>query len=816
MEATASKTVAVTKATDRHISKVAVLGSGVMGSRIACHFANIGLQVVLLDIVPRSLTPKEEAKGLTLEDSTVRNRLVNDALRIAIKSKPSPLYSRDFASRITTGNFDDNMQLLSDCDWIIEAVVERLDIKKIVFSNVEKYRKSGTLITSNTSGIPIHMLIDGRSSDFKAHFCGTHFFNPPRYLKLFEVIPSPETHPEVIDFFMHYGDVFLGKTTVLAKDTPAFIANRIGVFSVMAIFNTMQEMGVSIEEVDALTGPITGRPKSATFRTTDVVGLDTMIKVAKGVYNNCPDDDMRHFFKIPDYVAKMEEKGWLGDKTKQGFYKKERDANGKRVIYTLNLETFEYEPKQKARLQSIADAKPIDNLKKRLKVLHRGKDKGSAFLNKLGYLLFEYVSKRIPEISDEVYRLDDAVRAGFGWELGPFEYWDVLGVANTVKAMEAAGHKPAQWVYDMLESGQTSFYEVKNNVPHVYAPASKTVESIPGADEIIKLDNYRSKEAVYKNSGATLHDIGDGVLCLEFHTKMNSIGSDVLAAINNSIEIAENEGWKGLVIGNDAANFSAGANLAMIFMLAIEQEYDELDFAIRSFQNTVARIRFSSIPVVAAPHGMTLGGGCEICLHADKVVAAAETYIGLVEVGAGVIPAGGGTKEFALRASDAYFQGDVQIPTLQSYLMNIATAKVATSAHEAMEMGILRNGIDEIVINGDRVLSEAKKAVLELHEVGYTQPIPREDILVLGRSALGTFYSGINGMQRANYISEHDEHIAQKVAYVISGADLSAPTQVNEQYLLDLERQAFLQLLTQRKSLERIQSILQTGKPLRN
>lgn len=815
MQSVAELSTPVIAATHRKIKKVAVLGSGVMGSRIACHFANVGLQVILLDIVPRELTAAEQAAGFTLEKKQVRNRIVDEALQFALKSSPSPIYQADIAKRIKTGNFDDDMALIADCDWIIEAVVERLDIKQQVFSRVEQFRKLGTLVTSNTSGIPIHLIAEGRSEDFKHHFCGTHFFNPPRYLKLLEVIPSQNTHPEVTKFFMHYGDLFLGKTTVLCKDTPAFIANRVGIFSVSAILKVMRELGLTVEEVDALTGPITGKASSATFRTADIVGLDTLIKVMNGIKENCPNDSMRDVFDVPDYMLAMEANRWLGDKTGQGFYKKVKGENGKSEILALDLNTLQYRPQIKPKFACIEAGKPIDDLKKRIKVIHATGDRGAEFLNHIGAYLCKYVSDRIPEIADEIYKIDDALRAGFSWELGAFEYWDVLGVAQVVKQMEHYGLPPAQWVYDMLANGYTSFYKSENGTRKAYNPATRQYETIPGTERLIILDNYRDQKPIWQNTGATLHNIGDDVLCLEFHTKMNAIGSDILQGINVAIDKAEKEGWKGLVIGGDAVNFSAGANLAMIFMLAIEQDYDELDFAIRLFQRTTSRIRYSSIPVVAAPRGLTLGGGCEVCLHADRVVAAAETYIGLVEVGAGVVPAGGGTKEFALHASDGYFEGDVELPSLQKYLMNIATAKVATSAYEAFDMGIFRKGIDRVTLNTNRLLADAKTAVLELYEAGYTQPLPRE-IKVLGRTALGLFYSGIWGLKTAGYASEHDEFIAQKVAYILCGGDLSAPTVVNEQYLLDLEREAFLQCLSTKKSLQRIESILKTGKPLRN
>ena len=628
----------------RTIKKVAVLGSGVMGSRIACHFANVGLQVLLLDIIPPDL--KEEEKS----NPAKRNSLVNSALQAAVKSNPSPIYKSSFVSRIKTGNFEDNLAEIKDYDWVLEAVVERLDIKQSLFEKVELHRKSGTLITTNTSGIPISMLIEGRGDDFKKHFCGTHFFNPPRYLRLFEIIPSPFTDRSVIQFFEYYADKFLGKTPVLCKDTPAFIANRVGVFSMAAIFKLQQEMGLSVSEIDSLTGTLIGKPKSATFRTADVVGLDTLIKVAKGVYEYCPNDASRDTFKVPEYVLKMEANKWLGDKTGQGFYKK-TNVEGKKVILELDLNTLEYKAAEKAKFASVGEAKMVDSLRARLKILAKGKDKAAEFLNKLNYSIFDYVSHRVPEISDELYRIDDAMIAGFGWEIGPFQHWDILGVESIVAAMKEQGHQPATWVEDMLSAGNASFYKLENGVQYFYDINTKSYQIIPGRENFIVLDHKRSQTPVFKNTGCTVHDIGDGVLCVEFQTKMNTIGGEVLEGINKALDIAESEGWKGVVLGNNAPNFSAGANLAIVLMQAIEQEWDELNFAVRHFQNTVMRLRYSSVPVVAAPHGLTLGGGCEMSMHTDACMAAAETYIGLVEVGVGVIPGGGGSKEFALRLS---------------------------------------------------------------------------------------------------------------------------------------------------------------------
>lgn len=799
----------------RTINKVAVLGSGVMGSRIACHFANIGCKVYLLDIVPQSLKEEEIKKGLTLESKQFRNRIVNENLNNVLKAKPAPLYQSTFASRILTGNFDDNLDLIKECDWIIEAVVENLKIKKDVFDKVEKFRKSGTLITTNTSGIPINFMLEDRSEDFQQHFCGVHFFNPPRYLQLMEIIPTPKTKNEVVSFLMYYGDLFLGKMPVLCKDTPAFIANRIGVFSMMAVFKLMKEMNLKIKEIDTLTGPLTGKPKSATFRTADVVGIDTLVKVAKNIYQDCPDDEARELFQIPDYVEKMVEKNWLGDKTNQGFYKKIVDEKGKKDIYELNIDTFEYEPSAKIKYASVTAAKQIDGLPERLKSLFLSKDKAGEFLKKLFMMIFQYSSNRIPEIADELYKIDDALRAGFGWEVGPFETWDILGLEKSIEIMEKENLKPAGWVYNMLAKGFNSFYRIQNGKKQFYDTASSSYKEIPGRNNFIILENYRTNQPVWKNVGAVLHDVGDGIVNIEFQTKMNTIGTEILESINKSIEIAEKD-FKGLVIGNDGQNFSAGANLAMMFMLAAEQEYDEIDMAVRTFQNTMMRVRYSSVPVVAAPHGLTLGGGCELCLHADKVVASAETYVGLVEVGVGIIPAGGGSKEMTLRSSDSFTEGAVEFPELQKRFLSIAQAKVSTSALEAFDLDIFRKGRDSYIVNQNRIIFEAKKAALELAEQGYTQPQQRENILALGKSALSTLLVGAYSFFNANYMSEHDKKIVEKLANVMCGGDLSAPTLVSEQYLLDLEREAFLSLIGEKKTLERIQSILTTGKPLRN
>lgn len=777
----------------RIIRKVAVLGSGIMGSRIACHFAGTGVQVLLLDM---------------------ERKQAADALTAAVKSNPSPVYTKNALKLISTGSFEADLPAIKEYDWIIEVVVERLDIKQQIFSEVEKYRKPGTLVTSNTSGIPIHLMAEGRSDDFKKHFCGTHFFNPPRYLRLLEIIPTSFTDAAVVDYLMQYGDLQLGKITVLCKDTPAFIANRIGVFSIMYIFKLLETIGLTIDEVDILTGPVLGRPKSATFRTADVVGIDTLVNVAKGVYENCPADEARETFKIPFWLNKMIEQKLLGEKTGEGFFKKNKSAGGEKEILTIDLATLEYKPGVKARFATLESVKAVEDLQTRLPLLMQGKDKAGEFYRQFHYGLFSYISYRIPEISNDIYRVDYAMTAGFGWQTGAFESWDICGVKETVSKMKEAGYPVAPWVEEMISKGITAFYIIKNGKRLYYNVNKKEYVPVAGTEAYIVMKNF-SGETIWKNNACRLYHLGEEVLGLEWYTKMGSIGGEVLEGIQHSISVSE-EKYKGLVIANEGANFSAGANVGMLFMLAIEQEYEELDMAIRMFQQTMMRVRYSAVPVVVAPHALTLGGACELSLHADKVCAAAETYIGLVELGVGLIPGGGGTKEFALRAADEMHEDEPETITLKNRFLTIATAKVSTSAYEGFELGIFRKGHDEVVMNQSARIAEARRSVLEMSDSGYRMPVQRKDIKVLGRSALGSFYAGINSMWRADYATGHDAHVARKLAYVLCGGDLSEQSLVSEQYLLDLEKEAFLSLCGEKKTLERIQGVLKTGKPVRN
>jgi 3-hydroxyacyl-CoA dehydrogenase len=800
---------------NRQIRKVAVLGSGVMGSRIACHFANIGCEVLLLDIVPNQLTPEETKKGLTIDSISVRNRIVNSALQFALKSNPSPIYRKSFASLIQIGNFEDDLAKISSCDWIIEVVIERLDIKLQLFEKVEKYRTPGTLISSNTSGIPIHMMNENRSNDFKAHFCGTHFFNPPRYLQLLEIIPTPHTKPEIIDFLMDYGMRFLGKKTVLCKDTPAFIANRVGVYSIMSLFHAVKELGFTVDEVDKLSGPVLGRPKSATFRTCDVVGLDTLVHVANGLKANCPNDEEKQLFELPDYISKMVENGWLGSKSGQGFYKKSKDENGKKQILSLDLNTLEYKVAEKVKFPTLDMAKPIEDLRQRTKMLLMGMDKAGQFYRQIFGGLFAYVSNRIPEISNDFYKIDDALKAGFGWELGPFETWDILGLDQGLKLIKDQNKNVAAWVEEMKASGFTSFYKTEKGKRLYFDISNKTYQVIPGTENLVQLDSMRDENKVWGNSDATIVHLGDGILNLEFHTKMNTIGGGVIEGMNKAMDLAEKE-YKGLVISNTGQNFSAGANVGMIFMMAAERDFDELSFAVKAFQDAMMRVRYCNAPVVVAPHNLALGGSCEMSMHADKVVAHAETYMGLVEFGVGVIPGGGGTKEFAKRLSEELKNGDIKINRLRERFLTIGQAKVSTSAYEAFDLGYLREGTDEVVVSRDYQLSRAKAACLELANKGYVAPKRSKNITVLGQEGLGIVYVGAHSMLSGNYMSEHDKVISEKLGYVLCGGDLSENTLVSEQYLLDLERKAFVELCSERKTLERLESLVKNGKILRN
>ena len=798
----------------RKIQKIAVIGSGIMGSRIACHFANIGVQVLLLDINPKQLTEIEEKKGLNLEDSIVRNRIVTESLKNTLKSKPSPIYDKNFANRITTGNLADDISKINEADWIIEVIIENLEIKKKLFKNIENHRNPGTIISSNTSGIPINKMIEGRSADFCENFCGTHFFNPPRYLKLLEIIPAKTTNQDLISFLMNYGEKFLGKTTVLCKDTPAFIANRIGIAGIAALFKLSQDLNMTVDEIDTLTGPIIGRPKSATFRTSDLVGLDTLNSVAKGVYNNCSDDEQREIFNLPRFITKMLERRWLGDKTKQGFYKKDRDSKGKRKILSLNLETLDYMEKTKTKFETVKKAKKISIIKNRFPVLIDGDDKAAIFYQKMFAFMFSYIAHRIPEISEDIYKIDSAMCAGFGWKIGPFEIWDAIGIEKGLELVNKERLKTPEWIKKLAKT-TNSFYNIENTKKTYYDIKTNMHQKIPTLNKFTILNNLRGTAEIWKNNGVSLIDIGDGVLNIEFHTKLNSIGKEVIEGIEKGINIGEKE-FRGIVIGNQGEHFSAGADISMIFTLIVEQEWELLEKAVQTFQNTSMRIRYSNIPIVVAPHGLTLGGGCEFTLHADSVQCAAETYMGLVELGVGLIPGGGGTKEMALRASDLYYEGDIETPRLKQYFLNIGKAEVATSAHEAFQLGYLQKGKDKVTINTNKLLEDAKQKVIYLDKLGYTQPLQRKDIKVLGKEGLGMFLVGADSFRQGKYITKHEQLMCEKLAYVLCGGDLSTPTKVSEQYLLDLEREAFLSLCGEAKTLDRIKHMLETGKPLRN
>jgi len=787
----------------RVIKKIAVLGSGVMGSGIACHMANAGFQVLLLDL------PGKEGQS--------RNQPAEQALAQAIKQKPAPLYHSGFISRISTGNFEDDLSRIKEVDWVIEVIVEKLEIKQALFEKVDQLRRPGTIISSNTSGIPIHFMTEGRSDDFRKHFLGTHFFNPPRYLRLLEIIPGPETEPALNDFMMHFGEVFLGKQTVLCKDTPAFIANRVGVYSMARIFQLTEAASLPISVVDKLTGPVIGRPNTGTFRLADLVGHDTGVKVMLGIQQNCLADEQAGAFSVPAYMQFLLDKGFLGNKTGQGFYKKGegKNAKGQTEYLSLNLKTLEYEKEGKSDLPSLGISKQIEDPEKRIRAVYDAPDPGGQLIKDHLVGLFSYVSHRIPEIADQINSIDDALKAGFAWSYGPFEYWDIIGLQKGVDDIKAAGLSVSPWIEQMIADGFTSFYSFADQQPMMYSPLAKRYIPIPGAGSKVNLRAFRQKVPVSKNDESVLHDIGDGVLCFEFRSKANVIGEGILRGLNESIRIAEEDGWKGLVIGNHATNFSVGANLMLIGMMAFQEEWDELETAVHYFQQTSMRCRYSSVPVVMATQGYVFGGGCELAMHCDAVTAAAESYIGLVEAGVGLIPGGGGTKEFAVRLSSSFKNGDVQIPQLIERGKNLATAAVATSAYEAFDLGYLDAARDEVVLNLTSNIAEAKRKVLDLH-THYVAPIPKSDILVLGRQGLASMFAFANEFRLGNYGSAHDIKIVHKLAWVLCGGDLTGAQKVTEQYLLDLEREAFLSLCGEPKTLERIQYMLENNKPLRN
>jgi 3-hydroxyacyl-CoA dehydrogenase len=799
------------------IGKAAVLGAGTMGAAIAAHLSNAGIPTLLLDIAPRELNEDEQKKGLTLDAPQVRYRIVNSLFEAAKKLKPAPFMLGDNANLISLGNFEDDLHKIKDCDFVIEAIVENLEIKHKLFSEVEKHKKLGAVIASNTSGIPIESIAAPFSDDFKKNFLGIHFFNPPRYMKLVEVIPTADTNGEVACAVSGFLNERLGKGVVPAKDRPNFIANRIGVFSMMATIKEMIETGLTPTEVDQITGKAIGHASSATFRTSDLVGLDVTAHVVNNLYPAIPDDEDREVFQTPELIKTLMEKKILGDKTGGGFFKKSKDAEGKRQILELDLETFEYKPQTKTKFPSLDAAKQIEELPKRIKTLVWGKDNVGEFLWKTTSRISRYAANRIPEIADTIVEIDNAIKWGFGWEIGVFETWDAIGVRESVERMRAEGQAIPANVQRMLESGAETFYKYENGVKSFYDLVNSGYKEIADQQGVIFLKSVKDRTGVIKkNAGASLVDIGDGVACLEFHSKMNSIGGDTVQMMNFAIDEVERN-HVGLVVGNQSGNFSAGANIMLLLLAAQEEEWDDINQMIRALQNAVMRLRYSAKPVVTAPYGLTLGGGCEIAMHGNKVRAAGETYIGLVEVGVGLIPAGGGTKELTMRAMDAAKNTPDADPLafLKKTFETIAMGKVATSAQEARSWGILRS-FDSISMNGDRLIADAKQEVLALAETGYVPPVERTDILALGAQAQAAIKLALHMMRSGGFISDHDHLIGTKLAKIMSGGDLNHTSFVSERYLLDLEREAFLSLCGERKTQERIAGMLKTGKPLRN
>jgi 3-hydroxyacyl-CoA dehydrogenase len=803
----------------RDIRKVAVLGAGTMGARIAAHFANASIPSLLLDIIPKELTPDEQAKGLGLDSRPVRNRFAQAGVDAALKSRPAAFFVPEAARLITLGNFEDDLARLKDCDWIIEAVMEDLSVKRSLLERVQAVRSPGAIISSNTSGISISSLSVGFSEEFRRHFLGTHFFNPPRYLHLLEIIPTAETLPAVVEAVSHFGDVVLGKGTVVAKDTPNFIGNRIGVFTTLDVLRIMQEDGYTLEEIDALTGPVLGMPKSATFRTLDIVGLDVLAHVVRNLRESLPQDERRDLFQLPGFAEQMIQRGLLGDKTGRGFYKKVKGKSAdESEILTLDLATFEYRARQRATFPSLEMARTQDDLRERLKILFPAPDRAGQFYRKLFSDIFHYAAMRVPEISDDIVSIDNAVKWGFGWELGPFELWDAWGVEHVVDDWVSEKRPLPPLVEKLRVSGGKSFYLQEHGSTSHFDAASAGYRPLPERPGVNLLPSLKARQKeVKKNAGASLIDLGDGVLCLEFHSKMNTIGGDTVQMVHAGLK-ALGENFDAIVIGNQAPNFCVGANLMLVLTAIQEGDWDEVQLAVRAFQNANMALKYAPKPVVAAPFGMTLGGGTEMCLHTARVRAAAETYMGLVEAGVGLIPAGGGTKEMLLRALDGVPPDPEADPFtyLKEVFLNIGMAKVSTSAEEARRLRYL-SPRDSISMNRDRQIADAKQLALDLVRLGYRPGQPRTDIRALGQPAFTKMKLGLHLMRRAEYISDYDVVVGTQLAKVLSGGgEFTSPQLVSEQYLLDLEREAFLSLCGQKKTVERIQFTLKKGKPLRN
>ncbi|MBW2065857.1 MAG: 3-hydroxyacyl-CoA dehydrogenase [Deltaproteobacteria bacterium] len=808
----------------KRIKRVGVIGAGVMGSTIAAHMANAGLDTVLLDIVPAELTEDDRKRGLTLESREFRNRLADQGLENALKSRPASFYLPEYAKLVRTGNLEDDLESLKDVDWIVEAVVERLDVKRSVFQRIEPLLEPGKIVTSNTSGLPAAAMREGRSEVFQKHFAVTHFFNPPRYMKLLELVPGPDTLPEVMDVLSETAEKVLGKGVVRAKDTPNFIANRIGVFAFLCVVRAMVEMGLTVEAVDQLTGPVIGHPKSASFRTADLVGLDILVHVAGNVYERAREDERREIFRSPDIIRKMLEANLLGEKTKQGFYKVTRDREGNKVILSLDYNTMQYTPQEEVKLAGLETARNLAGAGTRIKALYYAEDLGGRFTFRTISETLIYAANRIPEIADDIPSIDNAMKWGFAWKMGPFESWDALGVKESVSRMKDAGYQIPGWVEDMLRAGHGAFYRKEAGSLYFYDPLSGDYKAVQERPGVIFLPSLKEREKkIAGNKGASLIDIGDGVACLEFHTKMNALGDDVITMVLKSVDIVTRE-FEGLVIANHGENFSVGANLPLILFTAQEEEWDELEWMVKVFQDSFMKLKYMEKPVVAAPAGMALGGGCEICLAADRVRYGAETYMGLVEVGVGLIPAGGGTKEMLLRNTEHLFEvqpGGVyprqieMMPFVARAFETIALAKVSTSGPEAVKLGYLRP-TDRMTINRDYLIDEAKKTVLAMNMEGYSPPRPREDIRVAGRDAFAVLKLAVWTLHEQGYATEHDVTVAEKLGYVLCGGDVFPDTRVSEQYLLDLERETFVSLCGHPKTQERIQHMLKTGKPLRN